>query len=639
MRRSTPAALGCALAVVMALALSPAAAAPVPKFDYTMPDQIGSLYGVLPTNGAVPAYDFTGKFVPQKRLAIGNLGYGATNFGQVPADGRYQVNLDACASAVGADPRYEWTIAGVTKASDQCQTTMRLPEGDLDYSLRISDSSGSATIAGKMTVKNVLIAIMGDSYASGEGWPPFRRAGGDALIAWDDQSCHRSRWSGFVRAATQLEAADTRSNVTVLDVACSGATIPSGILGPQNGRPAQIRQVNRLRNGQQIDQVFLSVGGNDVGFADAIAACELSGPTGCADAQKDQIDAALVALPGRFAETAACLNGGDCRITTTAGVEAEPALGVPGNGVIQAVYPNVAAGPASPDGYPVGTNPNTLCNVNWAGAPLLYGDSFWGVNIVLNGIKDTQYAIPIWRRPGLRQPGEVQSPPQFVDFTPSADGLAVQIMGNAAAHGWNPTKQVFDESTTTPGGLCAYPQVSGGQDQPVPAGQQATRVVYPTNLLLARYEGAFNSSGVVHPNERGQDIYRRALAAKGIAVARLPVSAPTAYPVPTPDPTTTPEVLKAPTRLKLANLKKTTKKYRHVRISFTAPSGRMPTGYKVRVKVPGSSARTIRTALKRTTTVWKKAPKGRTVKVRVGSYTSSPQALVWGAWKSFKVRK
>ena len=639
MRKMVPAALAGALAVVMASAVSPATAAPAPELDYSMPDQIGPVYSVLPANGAVPEYDFTGKYVPQTPLSVVNSDYGATNYGEVPADGRYQVNLDACASTVAASPIYEWTIAGIRKATEQCKTTMRLPEGDLEYTLQIIDSSGSATITGKLTVKNVLIAIMGDSYSSGEGWPPFRESGGDSVIAWDDPTCHRSRWSGFVRAATEMEAADSRSNVTVLDVACSGGTVPSGVLGPQNGRPAQVRQVNTLRNEQPIDQVFLSIGGNDIGFADVIAACELSGPTGCANAQKGPTDAALAALPARYAKTAACLNNGDCMITVGGSDVAEPALKVPGSGVIQAVYPNLAAGPVRPDGYPADTNPDALCNVNWAGAPFLYGDSFWGVNVVFNGTKGTSYTIPIWRRPGSKQPGVPQNPAQNVDFTPTADGIAVQIMGNAGAYGWTATKQVFDESTSAPGGLCAYPQVSGGKDLPVPAGQQATRVVYPTNLLLGKYEGAPNSSGVVHPNERGQDLYRRALVGKAIAVAKLPVAGPTVNPTPTPIPTPTPEVLNAPTGLKLANLKKATKKHRHVRISFTAPDGLKPTGYKVRVKAPDYSAQTIRDSLKSTSTVWKKGPKGVKVKVRVGSYTSSPQALVWGAWKTLKVQK
>lgn len=639
-RISAPLTMAVASALVMAPMVGPAAAStsPVPRFDYAMPDQIGPLYGVLPARGPVPAYDFTGKYVPQTPLSVVKAAYGATTYGQVPSDGLYLVNLDACASAVGPNPIYEWTIAGTRKATEECSTSMRLPEGDLDYALQIFDSNGSATVTGKMTVKNVLIAITGDSYASGEGFPPIRKPNDVNAIDWDYAKCDRSRWSGFVRAAAQVEAADPRSNVTVIDVACSGATVPSGVLGPQSGLPSQVQQLNDLRDGQQIDQVFLSIGGNDIGFSTVISTCVLNFSTtrSCFEDLTDSTDSRLAALVDRYADVAACFGNGNCRVTVGGFKVPVSPLKVPGASVLQTAYPNLLSGPRDPDGFPANTNPDDLCNVNWGGAPMRYGDSWWGTNVALLGVKGTEYQIPKWTG-GISKPGAAKNPPVFVPFTASADGLGVQIQNNATRYGWTTVVDPFLKSTTKPGGLCAYPRVVAGEEQPVPAGQEANRVVFTTNQVT--YQGASNLYGIVHPNERGQELYRTSLAPRAIALAGLPVAAPTVVSEPAiPEPE--PQPLLAPTGVTLRNLSKSTKRHRQVKVSFTAPaSGATPYAYKVRVKVPGASARTIRDVLRSTSTVWKKAPKGRKVTVRVASFTKDPQATAWSDWSTIRVRK
>jgi hypothetical protein len=626
-----------AASISIAPMVSPASAAswPVPRFDYTMPDLIGPLYGVLPANGPVPQYDFTDKFVPQTPLSVEKSAYGATNYGSVPEDGRYTVNLDACASTVGPNPIYEWTIAGIRKATEECATTMRLPEGDLDYSLQVIDGNGSATVTGTMTVKNVLIAITGDSYASGEGFPPIRKANDASAIDWDFAACDRSRWSGFIRAAAQVEAADPRSNVTVIDVACSGATVPSGVLGPQSGLPSQVQQLNDLRNGQQIDQIFLSIGGNDIGFSTIITTCLLnfSSSTSCFEDLTGATNTKLVALVDRYADVAACFGDGDCQVTVGGAKTSEPPLKVPGASVLQTAYPNLLAGPDSPDGFPANTNPDALCNVNWPGAPLRYGDSWWGYNVAIQGSAGVEYQIPKWTS-AMGAPGQPKDPAVFVPFTPTADGLGKQILNNGAQYGWTTVLEPAVESTQKPGGLCAYPRVTkaGGLEDPVPSGQEANRMVFTTNQSV--FEGAANLYGIVHPNERGQDLYRRSLAPQSIALAMLPVPAPTLAATPLPQP------LRAPTGLKVQNLASTTTKHRYVRISFKAPkTGPRPYAYKVRVKMPGRSARTIRDQLTATSTVWKKAPKGTTVRVRVGSFTKTPQAIAWSSSKRLRVKQ
>lgn len=100
---------------------------------------------------------------------------------------------------------------------------------------------------------------------------------------WQDRRCHRSALSGQVLAARLLEEADPRTSVTFIHLACSGATVWKGLLGEYEGQeppsgpklPPQINEAVRLAGGRPLDALVVSIGGNDVGFADVIEACVL----------------------------------------------------------------------------------------------------------------------------------------------------------------------------------------------------------------------------------------------------------------------------------------------------------------------------------------------------------------------------
>ncbi len=229
-------------------------------------------------------------------------------YGPLPGDGLFQIVLDASASTVngGSKKRLQctWTISTtpVTKYSDKpCNTPLdaMLPEGTFPLKLAVKDTKTSVTktVSSSITVHNTLLSILGDSYASGEGFPPFRNP--DGTIDWDEPACDRSRWSGFVRAALTLEQSDPRSNVTVVDVACSGGEIleqannpavsPNGGLlspqkkikqpsqqsntGPGDYMPPQIDQLATIAAGQTYDAGLLSIGGNDAGLSPVIISC------------------------------------------------------------------------------------------------------------------------------------------------------------------------------------------------------------------------------------------------------------------------------------------------------------------------------------------------------------------------------
>ena len=225
----------------------------------------------------------------------------------------------------------EWRIDGHLVAQSSCADRVSGPGIELPYpgGAEISvNVIGESPIIAEARVRDLLIAGMGDSFASGEGNPnqpvafsgqrrfrnmyPERQqndAGGSAV--WTDELCHRSLYGQQLRAALQIAVENPQASVTFLDYSCSGASIAEGILGPQtyvervaNGdsnaqlaarpvsgseRDSQLHRLMRelclekpeIRRGiphcpgnrfrRSIDFLFLSVGGNDIGFSNIVA--------------------------------------------------------------------------------------------------------------------------------------------------------------------------------------------------------------------------------------------------------------------------------------------------------------------------------------------------------------------------------
>jgi lysophospholipase L1-like esterase len=234
-------------------------------------------------------------------------------------------------TAVPATAVCEWRIDGRLVAETSCAERVGGPGIELPYpggGEVAVNVVGEAPIIAEARVKDLLIAGMGDSFASGEGNPnlpvafsesrrfrnfyPEREqndAGGNAR--WTDELCHRSLYGQQLRAALQIAIENPQASVTFLDLSCSGASIINGILGPQsyverissgtqgNGptgrfiaggeRDSQLyrlvrelcRERPQMRRGlpycpgnafrRPLDFLFLSVGGNDIGFSNIVA--------------------------------------------------------------------------------------------------------------------------------------------------------------------------------------------------------------------------------------------------------------------------------------------------------------------------------------------------------------------------------
>lgn len=208
--------------------------------------------------------------------------------------------------------------------------------------------AGRPVAQADVKVRDLLIAGMGDSFASGEGNPDgpvrFSRertasyggAGKDLLgyparvgswktigdkafieenARWLDQACHRSLYSFELRAALQLALEDPHRAVTYVGVACSGAEVTAGLFLRYKGNewvpnPPALSQISAIAQAQcgqteaqaqdlpeayhmkgaikelqgglvlrkcaiekarKIDLLFVSIGGNDIGFSRLLA--------------------------------------------------------------------------------------------------------------------------------------------------------------------------------------------------------------------------------------------------------------------------------------------------------------------------------------------------------------------------------
>jgi len=205
-----------------------------------------------------------------------------------------------------------------------------------------SGSAPTQKISTEIQVRDILIAGLGDSIASGEGNPDravalsdegfcFRyylgsaaaqyyrpsRAGykggraceaPDALANWQrygalwfNAACHRSLYSYQTRAALALAVEYPHIAVTYLPLACTGATIANGLFGSQrarecppskstvscqagvNGQLAELRAAmtaaKRRQPNRTLDLVLLSIGANDVYFSGLVANVIVDTPT------------------------------------------------------------------------------------------------------------------------------------------------------------------------------------------------------------------------------------------------------------------------------------------------------------------------------------------------------------------------
>ena len=211
-------------------------------------------------------------------------------------EARFDVQLLAGVDGLDADRfqggthEFRWEVTGPALEAPLLFSTaypelaIALPEGT--FAVRVSTridlpwarpTVGTSTT---ITVDDLLVVALGDSYASGEGNPEVRRREAvearwadspDPAAAADHDAAHRSSLAWPARLALAMETADRTTSVTFVSLAESGASIDRGLVGPQR-TSAQVERLRELVGDRDIDLLLIQVGGNDIGFAHAVQA-------------------------------------------------------------------------------------------------------------------------------------------------------------------------------------------------------------------------------------------------------------------------------------------------------------------------------------------------------------------------------
>ena len=251
-----------------------------------------------------------------------------------PAEWTAKIYVHRPGADCDAGATYSWTIDGRAAALEPSRTacvyTYAHFVGLGKHTVTVTATNGSRQEAGSgtVTLKDFLVVGLGDSNGSGEGNPDNPGAG----VSWIDPRCDRSHWSYQAQTAAVLEHASDDTSVTFVHLACSGASIESGLVGSYpgindpGGDPIlpQVEQLQALIAGaptagvtwRKPDAVIISVGVNDLHFGDIVTQCVWK--KNCADSKGlpganpgETVDHALTRwlaeLPSRYKKLAAKL--------------------------------------------------------------------------------------------------------------------------------------------------------------------------------------------------------------------------------------------------------------------------------------------------------------------------------------------
>lgn len=275
-------------------------------FDWTVPDRFG--------------FDKDGD---------GLVDYYAPDGSLIISSDRWRVDFtysDADANGCQAGLTDSWKIDGVTILPDSdpgvmldnpsiCRFSYGFPaEGKYHVTLNVKDAANGAVVGTKerdVIVQDWLIVSLGDSVASGEGNPDVP---GGAAAQWENEQCHRSAFAGPAQAAIALERADPKTSVTFIHLACSGAKINAGLLGPYAGvipgalLPPQLDQLRSLVGDREVDAILISIGANDVTFSNIVKLCFIGTDCGTGLAAKLFANK-IVKLPAGYTALSTALDG------------------------------------------------------------------------------------------------------------------------------------------------------------------------------------------------------------------------------------------------------------------------------------------------------------------------------------------
>ncbi|KAH7702111.1 Protein Y39B6A.7 [Aphelenchoides avenae] len=176
--------------------------------------------------------------------------------------------------------RYEWTISTrnqieplATVTGANCSQTWQAP-GDGFYRVHLKAYHNDHLLAegtGEAHVVDYWFVAVGDSYASGEG-NPDEPVGNGHPAKWLLEPCHRSTRSWPYKVYEQLSLMSRNSVVHFTFLACTGASVDSGLLSSASGSSQLdiVEQIAKAR-GSGPDLLLMTIGGNDVGYSEILS--------------------------------------------------------------------------------------------------------------------------------------------------------------------------------------------------------------------------------------------------------------------------------------------------------------------------------------------------------------------------------
>lgn len=357
-RRTTPTSrltsrviTGCAATLTLMTMLPVDTAAARPNCDVPTPPPVCEHDPPTPPRPLPPAVDQARFSWQLDRLNQGSVGDGAvaeTNFDATNESQRSPVLVNGCgSSAAGGKPvSYSWTFGtgtAPTSPSPRCSYGWLRPlshtAASTDVTLTVTPSGRAPfSVTHAVNYRDVVIASLGDSAASGQGAPERLRQPKPVFTASSD--CNRSGWAASAQIALRIQSSTPETTVHFWHLACSGAHITGdgnndwrtrstqpldsgGMLQPYNGAhsdrhlvlPPQVTRLGQLiqQSGLPVDRLLLTVGANDTHWATVVQPCLAVGlgaillpgqldalQAACIAGYRAKVQRAVNALPAHF---------------------------------------------------------------------------------------------------------------------------------------------------------------------------------------------------------------------------------------------------------------------------------------------------------------------------------------------------
>lgn len=181
----------------------------------------------------------------------------------LPSDLTQKFNISICHHKKAVECLYTWRLDNQDLIENQknCSQIFNLSPGR-SYKVTVKIGKDEEYSEVVLAPNKYWLASIGDSFSSGQGNPNVEMRDGKPA-EWLNEPCHRSS------KAFPFLVSKNIPNSALTFLSCSGATVENGILS-KNGQLDSLESLI-LAHGAPPDALFLTIGGNDIGFTDVIS--------------------------------------------------------------------------------------------------------------------------------------------------------------------------------------------------------------------------------------------------------------------------------------------------------------------------------------------------------------------------------